>query len=188
MKILTLLGSARKKGNTATVLTMVEDELQNMGHEIERIALHNQDISGCLGCGKCKEKPHEIACIQKDDATAIMEKMTAADGIIFTTPIYFWGFSAQTKALMDRSYAFVTDYHKPGHTSLLKGKRIALLSTGADSYENNAEGAFTSFDRFADFLLAGSHDSLYITAGASVEELRDNSVAQATEFARSIVA
>ena len=50
MKALTLLGSAKKKGNTATVLGWVEEELQSQGHAVERIYLNNKTIGGCLGC------------------------------------------------------------------------------------------------------------------------------------------
>ena len=153
MKFTTLLGSARKKGNTAKVLGWIEEELVNQGHEVSRITLHDKAIHCCLACAKCKESPDAIDCVQKDDAIEIMEQMIAADGVVFASPLYFWGFSAQIKALIDRSYSLVTKYHQPGHTSLMKGKRIGLLVTGAGTYENNAEGVFTAFDRLSDFYL-----------------------------------
>ena len=128
MQITTLLGSARKKGNTATVLGWVEEELKSMDHDVERIYLNNKSIGGCLGCDKCGENPDEIACVQKDDAIDIMEKMIASGAILYASPIYFWGFSAQIKALIDRGYALVTNYHKPGWTSLLEGKHIGLAN------------------------------------------------------------
>ena len=40
MQITTLLGSAKKKGNTATVLGWVEEELKSLEHDVERIYLH----------------------------------------------------------------------------------------------------------------------------------------------------
>jgi multimeric flavodoxin WrbA len=73
MQVTTILGSARKKGNTATVLGWVEEEVKSMGHDVDRIYLNNKTIMGCLGCDKCGEKPDEIACVQKDDAIGIME-------------------------------------------------------------------------------------------------------------------
>ena len=45
MRITTLLGSAKKKGNTATVLGWVEEELKSLGHDVERIYLNNKSIS-----------------------------------------------------------------------------------------------------------------------------------------------
>ena len=130
MKVVTLLGSAKKKGNTATVLGWVEEELQAAGHTVERVYLHNKTINGCLGCAKCRDYPDDIACIQKDDAEGIMEQMIAADSVLFASPLYFWGFTAQIKALIDRGYALVTNYHQPSQTSLMKGKRVGLLATG----------------------------------------------------------
>jgi hypothetical protein len=107
MKITTLLGSANKKGNTATALGWVEAELASLGHEVERVTLNNKSIS------------------------------------------------------------LVTNYHQPGHTSLMNGKRVALLVTGGDAFEQNAEGMFTAFERFSDFLLAKKQGGLYLGNGCA---------------------
>ena len=187
MQVTTLLGSAKKKGNTATVLGWVEEDLKLRGHDVERIYLNNKSIGGCLGCAKCRENPDEIACVQKDDAIDIMEQMISSDAILFASPIYFWGFSAQIKALIDRGYALVTNYHKPGHTSLLEGKRIGLLVTGADAYEDNAEGMFTAFDRIVDFLLARKSGELYVGKCSIPSELSEGVKDEALELVRSLV-
>ena len=188
MRIITLLGSARKKGNTATVLGWVEEELISMGHRVERIYLNNKSIQGCLGCAKCRETPHEIACVQKDDAIQIMEQMIASDGVLFTSPVYFWGFSAQIKALIDRGFSLVTNYHRPGHTSLMKGKRVGLLVTGAGTYEDNAEGLFTAFDRIVEFLLARKSGELYVGGCSVPAELPEDVKNKAIDLARSLSA
>ena len=187
MRITTLLGSAKKKGNTATVLGWVEEELKSLGHDAERVYLHNKSIRGCLGCAKCRENPDEIACVQKDDAIDIMEQMISSEVVLFASPIYFWGFSAQIKALIDRGYSLVTNYHKPGHTSLMAGKRIGLLVTGADPYEDNAEGMFTTFDRIVDFLLARKFGDLYVGECSVPSELSEEVKDKALELARSLV-
>jgi len=187
MQITTLLGSAKKKGNTATVLGWVEEELQSLGHDVERIYLNNKSIRGCLGCAKCRENPNEIACVQNDDAVDIMEQMISSEVVLFASPIYFWGFSAQIKALIDRGYSLVTNYHKPGHTSLMKGKRIGLLVTGAGAYEENAEGMFTAFDRIVDFLLARKSGELYVGECSVPAELSEEVKNKALELARSLV-
>ena len=187
MRITTLLGSAKKKGNTATVLGWVEEELKSLGHDAERVYLHNKSIRGCLGCAKCRENPDEIACVQTDDAIDIMEQMIASEVVLFASPIYFWGFSAQIKALIDRGYSLVTNYHKPGHTSLMAGKRIGLLVTGADPYEDNAEGMFTTFDRIVDFLLARKSGELYVGECSVPSELSEEVKDKALELARSLV-
>jgi len=187
MQVTTLLGSAKKKGNTATVLGWLEEELESLGHDVERIYLNNKSIRGCLGCAKCRENPDEIACVQKDDAIDIMEQMISTDVVLFASPIYFWGFPAQIKALIDRGYSLVTNYHKPGHTSLMKGKRIGLLVTGADAYEDNAEGVFTAFNRIVDFLLARKSGELYVGECSAPADLPEEVKNKALELARSLV-
>ena len=187
MQITTLLGSAKKKGNTATVLGWVEEEFKSLGHDVERIFLNNTSIGGCLGCAKCRENPDEIACVQKDDAIHIMEQMIASDMVLYASPVYFWGFSSQIKALIDRGYSLVTNYHKPGHTSLMKGKRMGLLVTGADSYEQNADGMFTIFDRIVNYLLAKKSGELYVGGCSAPAELSEEVKEKALVLARSLV-
>jgi len=187
MQITALLGSAKKTGNTATVLGWVKQELETLGHNVEGIYLNNKSIGGCLGCAKCRENPAEIACVQKDDAIDIMERMISSNAVLFASPIYFWGFSAQLKALIDRGYSLVTNYHKPGHTSLMEGKRLGLLVTGADAYEDNAEGMFAAFDRIADFLLATKAAELYVGECSVPADIPEEIRTKAADLARSLV-
>ena len=187
MKVTTLLGSAKKKGNTATVLGWVEEELKASGHDVERIYLHNKAIKECLGCAKCRDYPDEIACVQEDDTEGIMEQMIASDAVLYASPLYFWGFTAQIKALIDRGYALVTNYHQPNQTSLMKGKRVGLLATGGGAYENNAEGMFTAFDRMVGFLLAQKAGELYVGGCSVPAELPADVKDKAVELARSLV-
>jgi len=56
MKVTTILGSPRKKGNTAKVLSWFEDEMKAQGHEIDRINMADSEVKGCLGCGSCQKK------------------------------------------------------------------------------------------------------------------------------------
>lgn len=187
MKVLALLGSAKKNGNTATTLSFVEKEMEAQGHEVERVYLNNKDINGCLGCAKCRPYPDEIACVQDDDAIGIMEKMIESDVILFTSPVYFWGFTAQLKGLVDRCYSLVTQYHQPDQTSLLKGKTIGLIATGGSGYEENAEGMFFAFHKFAGFLLAGKNEKLFIGKCKPPEGLPKDTEEKAIAFAKSLM-
>jgi len=160
----------------------------SQGHDVERIYLHNKSIKGCLGCGKCRENPDEIACVQDDDAENVLEQMIQSDVVLFASPVYFWGFSAQLKALIDRSFSLVTNYHQPNQTSLLKGKRVGLLVTGAGTYENNAGGLFTAFGRIADFFLAKKSGELYVGECSVPAEMPETAKIKAAKLARSLVA
>ncbi len=117
----------------------------------------------------------------------IFERMIASNAVLFASPVYFWGFTSQIKRLIDRGYALVTNYHKPGHTSSMEGKRLGLLVTGADAYENNAEGLFSAFDRIAAFLLAGKAGELYASGCSGPADLPATVRDQAVGLARSLV-
>ena len=159
-----------------------------MGHDIESVFLNNKNLKGCLACGKCKEKRDSVGCIQTDDIPAILEKMTRAELVIFASPLYFWGVSAQLKTLIDRTYSLYVDYHQPGHFSLVEGQRQALLVTGAGGYENNAEAAFTSFSRIQRPHKSQITGELFIGSCSSPDALGDSVKQQAIDFARKIVA
>jgi multimeric flavodoxin WrbA len=89
--------------------------------------------------------------VQKDDAPTIFERMMASDAVVYTSPLYCWGFSAQIKALIDRHFCLVTGYGTPAHRSLLEKKTTALLVTCGGPVENNADFIQGIFDRVNNF-------------------------------------
>ena len=147
MKILSLMGSPRKRGNTAKVLGWVEEELSISGHAIERLHVVDFEIHGCLGCGTCQKNFAESGCVQKDDTESVLMKIIEADMVLYATPLYCWGFTSQMKALIDRQYCLVKGYGTENYKSLVEGKRTALLVTCAGPVEENADVIQTMFNR-----------------------------------------
>jgi multimeric flavodoxin WrbA len=188
MNVITLQGSPRKEGNTAKVLSWVEEELVAMGNDVESIFLNTKNLNGCLGCGKCKETPDAVGCVQKDDIPKILRKMIDADLVIFASPLYFWGVTSQLKTVIDRTYSFYVDYHQPGHASLVKGQRQAMLVTGAGNYENNAEATFTAFGRLQGPHMSINAGELYIGSCSTPDKLGDSAKEKAVAFAHQIIA
>ncbi|MCP3872561.1 MAG: flavodoxin family protein [Desulfobacteraceae bacterium] len=188
MKITILQGSARKKGNTARASNWIEQELTSLGHEVDTIYLHSKNLKGCMGCAKCKEKPDTIGCVQKDDMPKILGKIVRSQLVVFASPLYFWGFTAQIKAVIDRTYSLYINYHQPGHASLVDGQKQALLVTGAGPYEDNAEGVFTAFRRMQKPHKAINVGELFIGSCTTPDKLDDSVQDQAIEFAGKIVA
>ncbi|THB80419.1 MAG: flavodoxin family protein [Desulfobacteraceae bacterium] len=187
MKITILQGSARKKGNTAKVLSWVEEELTGMGHEVDSIYLHSKNLKGCMGCGKCKEKAEPVGCIQKDDVPEVLDRMIQSQLVIFSSPLYFWGFSAQIKAVIDRTYCLYTNANQPSHASLVDGQRQALIATGAGGYDNNVEGMVDAFGRMQKYHKAVNAGTLFIGSCSTPDALDESAKKQAVEFARKIV-
>lgn len=103
MKILALSFSPRKKGNTEILLAEALRGAQREGAETELCSVSGKNIQPCDGCRACF---HKDKCHIEDDMQELYDKMLAADGIIFGTPVYFYGIAAQGKAVIDRCYAF----------------------------------------------------------------------------------
>ena len=102
MKVLGISCSPRPSGNTQVLLEEALEGARSEGAEAEYFSLAGKDIKPCDACGSCHKTGK---CHITDDMTEVYEKMAEADGIIFGTPIYFYGMSAQLKALIDRTFA-----------------------------------------------------------------------------------
>jgi multimeric flavodoxin WrbA len=150
MKILTILGSYKKHGNTATVLKQFEDLISPL-HLVERINLADYTIHGCLGCGVCQGKIDEPGCVQKDDTTTILDRILTADVVIYATPLYAWSFSALMKALIDRQYCLTKWHSDQLANAFLADKPTALLVTCAGPIEENADLIQVTFDRIINY-------------------------------------
>ena len=66
--------------------------------------VRGKNIGFCTHCDYCLKKKE---CIFKDDMQELYALLKEANGIIFATPVYNGGVSAQTKAVMDRCRAVV---------------------------------------------------------------------------------
>ena len=64
-------------------------------------------------------------CVFKDDFEFVRKHITDADMVVFATPMYYFGMSAQLKAVIDRFYAVNGQIHRP--------KKAALILTYADN-------------------------------------------------------
>jgi len=187
MNVLSIFGSPRKKGNTVTILGWVEEKLKTLGHEIERINLSTKNVNGCVGCLKCKDNLKEPGCIQKDDGTFIINRMVASDVVIYASPLYYWGFSAQMKAFIDRCHCLYRGVcGSTEHTSFVEGQRQALIVTAADPFENNAEQILTAFQRILVYDKAYSAGELLVCNCTTPDQLDEEIKAQAIKFANQI--
>ncbi|MHC4681575.1 MAG: flavodoxin family protein [Planctomycetota bacterium] len=151
MRVVTVLGSPRKNGNTAKVLGVFEGLIAD-AHEVDRVNVAACEIKGCLGCRTCQNTPTEPGCVQKDDAVSIFRRMMNADVVLYATPLYCWCFPSQMKALIDRSFCLATGYGTPDYQSLLKGKRTALLVTCGGPVEDNADLIKVVFSRMNSYV------------------------------------
>lgn len=130
MKALILMGSPRKNGNTAALLSPFREELEQSGWETENVWLYDQDIRPCVACRSCQKDWTVFGCPQKDDVQVLFDLVLAADLVVLATPIYAWYCTPPMKALLDRLvYGMNKFYGGTKGPSLWKGKSLALLLT-----------------------------------------------------------
>jgi len=101
MKVVGIVCSPRKGGNTEILVREALDAIQELGGETELITVSGKTINPCDGCGTCVK---EGVCRINDDMQEIYQQLLQSDGIILGTPVYFVNVSAQAKAVMDRTY------------------------------------------------------------------------------------
>lgn len=116
MKIVILLGSPNRNGSTHLLAECFRQGAQEAGHTVEIIDVAHADIHPCTGCIHCG---YEGPCSQKDDVEGIRAKILDADMMVFATPLYYYGMSAQLKTLVDRFCAFNSSIHGKHMKSVL---------------------------------------------------------------------
>jgi multimeric flavodoxin WrbA len=119
MRILGIVCSPRKGGNTEILVREALEAAREAGCETELVLVAGKNIAPCDGCAACLK---EGVCKIKDDMQMIYEQLEKADGVIFGTPVYFINVTAQAKAVMDRTYSLAFNRK-------LRGKVAAAIVT-----------------------------------------------------------
>ena len=132
--VLILMGSPRKKGNTSILCDEFARGAADAGNSVERIDVVGKHIAGCLGCNGCQRNGG--SCVQKDDMTEIYEKLQGADVVVLASPIYYYTWTSQLKAVLDRTYAMLTTMHD---------KTFYMLSTCMSPDESYCQVMIDSF-------------------------------------------
>ena len=91
-------------------------------HQVEVIVVRDYKIEPCMGCNACFKRAGNT-CVQNDDMAYIYDKMKKTDMLVIASPVYFYGLSAQLKAVIDR-------FHNPVRDSF-RFRKMALLLVGA---------------------------------------------------------
>lgn len=187
MKIMTILGGPKTKGNTAGALAMLERELGD-GHEIDRVNLPELEFTGCQGCYQCQRKPDEASCVVRDGATDVLKRIVGADAIVYAAPLYMWGIPSNMRALLERHLSLVTGYMSPDYRSLLEGKRTAYLMPCGGPVENNTEPVQAVFDKITGYTKATLVGKYFIPGATTPDEIEGKAGEVVRKLAADIVA
>ncbi len=152
MKVLGIYGSPRKGGNTDQLLDKALEAAQKAGADISRVYARRLKMSGCLECGGCEETGK---CVVDDDMQSVYPLLEASEVIFLASPIFFYGVSAQVKALIDRSQACWSKRmleKTPEQRKTYDSGKGYLIAVGATRGENLFEGSILTAKYFYDAL------------------------------------
>lgn len=102
-KILAVVGSPRRNGNTHILVSKITEGAQTNGAVVDELFLGDLSIKECNGCHICWKGKD---CSKKDDMQAVYPKIMQSDIIIFGTPVYWYGPTSLMKAFIDRFVYF----------------------------------------------------------------------------------
>lgn len=101
--ILAVAASARRGGNSDTLLDAALEVCREEGAQVERVVPRDLSISPCMSCNACFKTG---ACIQHDAMKDLYPRFCEADHIVVASPIYFTALPGHFKVLIDRFQCF----------------------------------------------------------------------------------
>lgn len=141
MKILVLTGSPRKGGNSSILADSFIKGAAESGHTVVRFDAAFKKVNPCTGCNHCGMNG---PCIFNDDFNFVRDNITDAGAVVFASPMYYFGLSAQLKAVIDRFYAINGRIHVP--------KKAVLLMTYANTRPSQAAPIESHYEVLLDYL------------------------------------
>lgn len=143
MKITMITSSHHKHGTSALLADEFMRGACEAGHNVFRFDAGFEKVSPCLACDHCQR--HSGACAQKDAMEKLNPHLIEADIVVFVTPLYYFGMSAQLKTVIDRFYA--------NNDRLMgSGKKAILMATSYDAYDWTMKALEAHYQTLAKYL------------------------------------
>ena len=120
-RVVVLVGSMRRNGNTRMLAESFARGAER-NNDVELISVADHDVHPCIGCNRCYTSEGN-RCFRDDGMTYIYDRLSKADVVVIASPIYFYGLTAQLKAVIDRLHAPVRN--------TFRIRKLALLLVGA---------------------------------------------------------
>jgi multimeric flavodoxin WrbA len=149
-KLLAILGSPRRKGNTALLFKEAVRGARDGGADVEEVVLRDLKMSPCLEIYGCRKTGR---CAINDDFQGIYDQLLSCQGLILASPIFFYTVSAHTKILMDRCQSLWVRKYWIEKTPLGKqnaGKKALFISVGATKGKKLFDGVLLTVKYFLD--------------------------------------
>jgi multimeric flavodoxin WrbA len=142
MKVLCIVGSPRKDGNTNALIGHAASVLKEKGIKTEVLHISDYKIEPCNACRTCFKVKR---CTIKDDFKKVYGKMKKAEGLIVGSPTYFGSATPNIMALLDRA----------GYVSFAEGRVFDRKVGGTVAIARRAGHSFTNLQLLQWFMING---------------------------------
>jgi len=144
-RILGVIGSPRKRGNTHILVSRILDGAKDGGAHTETLFLKDLQIRECDGCHSCWKGRK---CSKKDDMNDLYPRIIESDIIIFGTPVYWYGPTALMKCFIDRFVYF----NCPENRSKIEDKAAVLAVPFEEDNPRTADLLIRFFEKSLRYL------------------------------------
>lgn len=171
MKVIGIVGSPRKNGNTNILVQQVLEGAAESGAETRNFFLNEMNYKGCQGCGYCKS--HD-KCKLEDDLMELFDELASADGVVFGSPIYFGQFTGQMRLFIDRCYSLINaDFS----SRLPAGKKAVIIGTQGAPDAAAFKGVYDEFGgQISNFMRMDVKDTIVGIGYHAPGEVKEDSV------------
>lgn len=179
MKVLGIMGSPRIKGNTDQLLDEALKGAESKGAIVEKIIVDKLQISPCKEYYACLR---DGKCVIKDDMDDVYPKLLNDDIIIVASPMFFYGVTAQLKALIDRCQApWAIKQFKVQNLADAKRKG-AFIAVGATKGSKLFDGSILTIKYFFQAIEVNYEDELLVRGIDKKGEIGDHPTALSNAF------
>lgn len=144
--ILVLTGSPRKNGNSETLAASFVKGAESKGHTVSTFNAAAKTVLGCRACNACWSKGD--ACVFQDGFRELAPMLAKADVLVLVSPVYWFDFSAQIKAAIDKFYSFMV----PASPQPLKLTESVLLMSAEDHRTEVFDGPIATYKGICEYL------------------------------------
>jgi len=129
MKLIGIIASPRKRGNTAWVVSKILEGAEEQGAETQTWQFSDLDIGPCRGCLCCHDDGGNQGCVIDDDMQKLYGAIEQADVLVLGSPVYMGQMSAQAKIITDRLFASISPRFSPYYEEKAAKKKLTLVFT-----------------------------------------------------------
>lgn len=168
-KVLGVVGSPRKNGNTHVLVSKILEGVKSRGISTATIFLNDLTIEECYGCHVCWKNEK---CVKNDDMSSLYQKIIESDVIVFGTPVYWYAPTALMKGFIDRFVYF----NGPKNRKKIKGKLGVIAVPFEDEDDETVAPVVSFFEKSLNFLgmkLIGKIIAPGVTISGEVKEKKE---------------